>query len=123
MLALAIEASLQRPVLAFSRPLDALSALPTLQPPLIVTDYFMPQINGLEFIRLAAAMLPRTPFILISGHNLSGFALEIARLGVVKSVLAKPFTGRVLVDEILRIWPDHAPRPGSPLPTAASPGR
>lgn len=110
-LSLAIEDSLQRPVVAFTRPLDALGALPTLRPPLIVTDYFMPQLNGLEFIRLAGAMLPQTPFVLISGHNLSGIALEIARMGMVKSVLAKPFSGRTLVEEILRIWPDHAPRP------------
>jgi two-component system, LytTR family, response regulator len=44
---------------AFSRPLDALAALPRLQPGVVVTDYDMPQLDGLEFIRQASPLVPR----------------------------------------------------------------
>jgi len=96
---------------AFTRPLEALKALPQLDPGVIVTDYFMPQINGLEFIRQASALLPRTAFVLITGHNLSAEKDTMARLPALKGFLAKPFGWRKLADEILRVWPADTPAP------------
>ena len=63
--------NLDCPVHAFSRPLEALQALPKLDPGVIVTDYFMPQIDGLEFIRQAAPLVPEAAFVLITGNDLS----------------------------------------------------
>jgi DNA-binding NtrC family response regulator len=101
-----IEDTLDRRVVSFTRPLDALSALATLRPAVIVTDYYMPQISGLEFIRLASAVVPNSVFILISGHNLDAVDDQLARLPQLKAFLAKPFSFRVLAEEILRVWPD-----------------
>ncbi len=100
-----LEDVLDRRVISFNRPLDALSALPTLRPPVIVTDYFMPQISGLEFIRLASAVVPSSVFILISGHNLDDQEEQLARLPQLRTYLSKPFSFRVLADEIIRVWP------------------
>lgn len=103
--------ALDRRVINFTRPLDALSALSTLQPAVIVTDYYMPQISGLEFIRLASAVVPNAVFVLISGHNLDAVDDQLARLPRLKGFLAKPFGFRVLADEILRVWPQQSAPP------------
>jgi len=96
---------------AFTRPHEALRALPQLNPGVVVTDYFMPQIDGLEFIRQASVLAPKTAFLLISGHNLSAKTEEMAEIPALKGFLAKPFGWRKLADEILRVWPDHLPAP------------
>ena len=103
--------NLDCPVHAFSRPLDALKALPGVDPGVIVTDYYMPQIDGLEFIRQASAVAPKATFVLITGHNLSEAEDEMARLGALKGFLPKPFGWRKLADEILRVWPNDAVAP------------
>jgi len=53
---------------AFYRPADALAALPELKPSVIVTDYYILEINGLDFIRQATALRPVTAFVLITGQ-------------------------------------------------------
>lgn len=99
---------------AYSRPLDALAALPRLAPAVVVTDYFMPEMNGIEFIRRAAPLAPGVPFIMISGHNLMPVQDQLDRLSALKGFLAKPFSWRVLMNEIRRVWPastaDSPPR-------------
>lgn len=106
-----LEEFLDHRVVAFTRPLDALSALATLRPPVIVTDYYMPQISGLEFIRLASAVVPNAVFILISGHNLEPVEDQLARLPQLKTYISKPFGFRTLAEEIVRVWPRDVPMP------------
>lgn len=96
---------------AFTRPLEALKQLPQLDPAVIVTDYFMPQIDGLEFIRQAAPLAPEAAFVLITGHNLSAEQDKLERLPPLKGFLAKPFGWRKLADEIIRVWPEHIAPP------------
>lgn len=104
--------NLDCPVYAFSRPLEALNALPQFNPAVVVTDYYMPQLNGLEFIRQASPLLPETAFVVITGHNLSAEEDAMARIPALKGFLAKPFGWRKLADEIIRVWPAHIPSPG-----------
>ena len=96
---------------AFTRPLEALKALPQLSPGVVVTDYFMPQLDGLEFIRQAAPLVPNTSFVLITGHNLTAEQEKLEQLKPLKGFLAKPFGWRKLADEIIRVWPDDSPSP------------
>lgn len=93
------------PVYGFVRPREALQAIPGLNPAVIVTDYFMPEMNGFEFIRRAAPLVPRAAFVLISGNNLSAEEETMARLPNLKALLAKPFGWAKLADEVLRAWP------------------
>jgi DNA-binding NtrC family response regulator len=99
------------PVHAFTRPLDALKAIPTINPGVIVTDYFMPELNGIQFIRQATPIVPQAVFVMITGHNLSAEEDELAKLTALKGFLAKPFGWRKLADEILRVWPNPASVP------------
>ena len=100
------------PVHAFTRPLDALKAIPGINPGVIVTDYFMPQLNGIEFIRAASPIAPQAAFVMITGHNLTAEEDQLAKLTALKGFLAKPFGWRKLADEILRVWPADAVVPG-----------
>lgn len=93
-------------VLTFTRPLDALAALPGISVGVVITDYYMPQLNGFEFIDQAAANLPGVPFILVTGHALTFTEEEIARVKPLKAVLPKPFGWRRLADEVVRQWPE-----------------
>ena len=106
-----LKENLSCPVHAFTRPLEALKVLPQLNPGVIVTDYYMPQLDGIEFIRQAAPLVPAASFVLITGHNLSAEKDSLDHLPPLKGFLAKPFGWRKLADEIIRVWPDQAVRP------------
>lgn len=99
------------PVYSFSRPLDALQALAELDPGVVVTDYFMPQINGVELIRRASPLVPQATFIMISGNNIADFADELPRLPTLKAFIAKPVGCLRLAGEIERVWPAETPAP------------
>jgi two-component system C4-dicarboxylate transport response regulator DctD len=108
-----IEMSLDCKVHAFTRPLEALKAIQNVDPGVVVTDYNMPQLNGLEFIRKASPLIPRANFVLITGHDLSAYKDEMDRLGALKGFLAKPFGSRKLADEIRRVWPNNGASPAT----------
>lgn len=103
--------NLDCPVHPFTRPAEALARLPQLNPGVVVTDYYMSNLNGLDFIRQAAPLVPGAVFVMISGHNLSAEKETMERLAALKGFLAKPFGWRKLADEILRVWPDPATVP------------
>lgn len=110
--------NLDCPVHAFSRPLEALQSLPTINPGVVVTDYHMPQLNGIEFIRHATPLVPRAAFVIITGHNLAVLEPEMARLSALKGFLPKPFGWRKLADEVIRIWPEKSNAPTHRADTA-----
>ncbi len=87
------------PVFTFTRPLDALAALPEIDVGVVVTDYHMPQMDGFEFIRSASALLPGVPFLLITGHS-HLIDRTITPGDPLRSILAKPFGWRTLAAEI-----------------------
>ncbi|MEO6245139.1 MAG: response regulator [Opitutaceae bacterium] len=99
------------PVYGFSRPREALLEIAALDPAVIVTDYFMPEMNGFEFIRHAAPLAPGANFVMISGNNLSAEQDTMDRLPNFKALLAKPFGWARLADEIMRAWPADLTRP------------
>ncbi|MSU70460.1 MAG: response regulator [Opitutaceae bacterium] len=92
------------PVFTFTRPLAALEALPQLDVGMIVTDYYMPQLTGLEFIVRAKEMKPRVPFLIITGHGVHLSADDFVHLPELKGVLHKPFSWHTLATEIVRHW-------------------
>ena len=105
--------NLDRPVHGFTRPLEALDSLAALDPGVIVTDYFMPEMNGIEFIQRAAPLVPNAVFVMISGNNLTAEKERMDQLGSLKAFLAKPFGWRKLADEIVRVWPADSPAPSN----------
>ena len=101
---------------AFTRPMEALSSLAKISAGVVVTDYSMPQMNGIEFIRRASRIAPQASFIMISGDDLDPLADELAQLERLKMRLRKPFGWRPLAEAILSVWPAREVpgfRPGS----------
>ena len=95
-------------ITTFTRPRDALAAMPKLNVGVVVTDYFMPQLNGVELILKAAPLLPGVPFILITGHTDGMIDLaSLTKVKPLKAILRKPFGWRKLADEIVRLWPER----------------
>ena len=111
--------NLDCPVHGFTRPLEALDALTALDPGVVVTDYFMPEMNGIEFIQRAAPLVPHAAFVMISGNNLSGEQHRMEKLAALKAFLAKPFGWRKLADEIIRVWPPETRAPVNRADTAS----
>lgn len=103
--------NLDCPVHAFTRPAEALKVLSSLAPGVIVTDYSMPQLNGIDFIKEASKLVSDSTFVLISGEELDHMAADFARLRRLKTRLRKPFGWRPLADAVLKVWP------GTDLPT------
>lgn len=103
--------ALKCPVHSFLRPTAALKQLPSLRPAVVVTDFSMPEMNGIDFIRQATPLSPGTMFVMITGNDLSARQDDLDRLAPLRGLLSKPFAWRVLADEILRVWPEGTPPP------------
>ena len=117
-MALMLTDQLRCPVETFTRPLDALAALPTLNVGVVVTDCNMPQLSGFEFIRRASILLPGVPFILMTGNAQQFDESELTSQPALRGVLPKPFGWKKLADEIIL----HAPEFGQGIPrTEADP--
>lgn len=89
----------------FTGPLEALSGLSRIPAGVIVTDYSMPQMDGVEFIKKASRIAPDAAFIMISGHDLDPIKAELVRLKRLKMRLQKPFGWRPLTEAVLKVWP------------------
>jgi DNA-binding NtrC family response regulator len=89
----------------FTRPEDALAALSKISAGVIVTDYSMPEMDGIEFIRKASKLAPKAAFIMISGQNLALVERDLSRLKRLRMRLQKPFGWRPLTAAVLKVWP------------------
>jgi CheY-like chemotaxis protein len=76
--------------------IEAVRILEAVSVDLVITDYDMPRMSGLELIRWCQAILPGLPTLLISGHDLQKVVGKFARRGAHR-VLQKPFTGEQLL--------------------------
>jgi len=74
--------------------LDAIQRAASQDPDLIVLDFQMPRMNGLEAAHVLNQMLPAVPIILFTMHNDVLQPADIAALGM-KAVVSKGFLGCV----------------------------
>lgn len=108
---------LRVPVVTFSRAQDALNAMPNLSVGIVVTDYWMPDMNGFDFVRAAGRIAPHVPTIIISGHGIILAEQDVSTLDSLRAIIAKPFSYRQLAQEIL----SHAPDLQGPVGAALQP--
>ena len=97
------------PVHGFTKPADALRAMPNLNVGMIITDYQMPDINGLQFIAEVQKINPQIPVVMITAYNMSFTPRELALVPSLKAVVRKPFKWTVLAAEVVKYWPDTNP--------------
>jgi DNA-binding NtrC family response regulator len=98
-------------ILTFGNPLTAAETLPRLNVGVLVTDYYMPHINGLDLIRQAGNIQPAPTCILITGHSFADHDDETARIPHFKAILPKPFRWQQLARLIEAHWPAGDPVP------------
>ncbi|MFI5337667.1 MAG: response regulator [Opitutales bacterium] len=103
------------PVLSFTKPADALRALDHSDVGLIVTDYHMPEMNGLEFIAEVQRRRPGIPAVMITAHEVNPVDQPGVGLPALKAVVRKPFRWTALAEHISLYWPGVPP----PFPRTA----
>lgn len=68
-------------VLTFTDPTQAVEHIATEKPDLILTDYTMPDMNGLELTRLVKERYPKLPIIVLTGYGSVESAVEVLKAG------------------------------------------
>ena len=100
-LAAAILQPLGFKVLTFCDPKAALKEFPTARPVVVVTDYAMGEMNGLDLVRECRRINPRQKMILLSGTvNKEIYADQPAKPD---GFLAKPYEVHELVESIQQL--------------------
>jgi DNA-binding NtrC family response regulator len=91
-------------VCGFSQPSKALDHLRGQGADILVTDYTMPELNGIELSREAKALNPGIKIMLISGtFNMVWGTPKVASDEVVDHCMAKPFGVSDLLDHCRRM--------------------
>ena len=76
---------------------------------LLLTDLFMPDMNGLELFRKLRGYDPELPLVIISSHDEGELVLETANLGI-DGYLLKPVTPGLLQHTLGRVTERRAAR-------------
>jgi DNA-binding NtrC family response regulator len=81
---------------------------------LLVVDYKMPELNGIEFIRRAWDLRPGLRVLMITAHG-TREVIRLATLTGVQNVVLKPFTPKELVQGVAAAVadPDAPDRPAT----------
>jgi two-component system response regulator FixJ len=86
-------------VKTFASGVDFLNAAPALAPGCLIADVRMPEMDGLELQNRLAALKPRFPTIVITGHGDVLMAVRAMRAGAVDFV-EKPFAEEAILASI-----------------------
>ena len=87
-------------VFLFNSPKEALEFLHNEEPDLIISDFLMPEMNGLEFLTAAKKMYPETSMILLTGYADKENAIKaINEIGLYKYI-EKPWDNDDLIVNI-----------------------
>lgn len=97
------------PVHGFTKPSDALRALPALNVGILITDYQMPDMNGLQFVAEVQKINSSIPALMITAYNMSFTPRELAAVPALKAVVRKPFRWTALAAEVQKYWADANP--------------
>ena len=89
-------------VMAAANSTEAISVLQNWQPHLIVADYLMPKMTGLELLEYLKQNGSELPFILITAEGSEALAVRAMRLGV-RDYLIKPFNIDDFLNAIQRV--------------------
>jgi CheY-like chemotaxis protein len=92
-------------VIGVTSPLKALEAL-TADPSsfdLVITDYSMPRLNGVELARRIVALRAELPIILLTGY-LEDFTSEELTAAGIRRLIKKPVTERELAECVYGIF-------------------
>ena len=92
----------------FDRPATALQRAAEVDFDLVIADYLMPTMNGIDFLRRFMDLQPATPRMMLSGY--ANIVEELAGVREIEPVemLAKPWENDALIAAIARTLPRRA---------------
>ena len=79
----------------------AVKILQAIRCDLVITDFLMPMLNGIEFVKVLHTLQPHMPIIFITGY-LSAIS-DKKIVDEVADILAKPFDPNVLRSSVRRV--------------------
>jgi DNA-binding response OmpR family regulator len=86
--------------------IEALDAIRTVAPDVVVLDWELPLLSGAELVRIVRSPgvfpMPNVPIIMLSGHGERWRVVEAMRLGV-HEYLIKPVSAKALYDRLVAI--------------------
>jgi two-component system, probable response regulator PhcQ len=85
---------------------EALELLQERRYDLYITDYKMPGMNGLEFLRRAEQVAPGVPRILITAFPDLQIAIQAINEAEIDKFFTKPFDGQEVIDAVRHILVD-----------------
>jgi len=88
--------------LKLTSPIEALKILKKEKFSLILTDFRMPEINGVDFISQARALAPSVPFFIITGNIQLPEMVRVANMGITR-LITKPIDPRSFLKEVDRV--------------------
>jgi DNA-binding response OmpR family regulator len=109
--------------LAARTSLAAVEVLKGSRPDAVILERNMPVLDGIALLHEMANMPGRMPPVLLVGRNI---AAEDVRIGVqlgVRDVLAKPYSGAVVLERLIRMLKKGAPLPAHAMAAAGGPQR
>ena len=98
--------NLDCPILGYTRPHEALADLPRLDVAMIVPDYSMPVMNGIDFLHRAHAVCPQLAAVMITGQRIELADQDLSHVPGLRATLFKPISWRTLAENIIKHWPD-----------------
>ena len=85
---------------------EGLEAIPRLNPDIVIVDWDMPMVSGIQFVQMVrspdAFPIPDVPIILLTGHGDRWRVIEAARFGV-NEYLLKPVSTNALLQRVLSV--------------------
>jgi DNA-binding NtrC family response regulator len=87
---------------AFETAEEGLEALKSHEYQLIIADYLLPGINGLEFFRRVRGSHPRALRLLSTAYRNERVAAEAERIGI-KELIEKPYTAKTIEQSLSRL--------------------
>ena len=78
---------------------EAVAKARELQPDIVVMDFTMPELNGMEATRQICAVLPRTQVLILTMHESEELVREVLAVGA-RGYVLKSDAGRALVDAL-----------------------
>ena len=88
-------------IITFSKPEEALAHLQENDADLVISDYFMPEMDGITFLSKVRDVRPETTRIILTGYPDVDMAVEAMKQGAF-DYLQKPVRDQQLLDTITR---------------------
>lgn len=87
----------------FQNPLEALAAAGEAPPEVLITDIGMPEMDGMELIRVLRTEEPGLKTAILSCHDEFGYAQLAVKLGVSEYVLKETMTAKTITELLIRL--------------------